>query len=70
MIQAVLDVSEFSVKFDVVRFIRIFIYHILFFYVGPFMLPLVYLFDSNGLVKNMGFWIGTSVKFPFFLQYT
>ena len=70
MIQAVLDVSEFSVKFDVVRFIRIFIYHILFFYVGPFILPLVSLFDSNGLVRNMGFWLSKSVTFSFFLQYT
>jgi flagellar biosynthesis protein FliQ len=69
VIQAVLDVSEFSVKFDVPRFIRVFIYHVLFFYLGPFMLPLISLFDSNGLVRNMGFWFRKSLLFSFVLQY-
>ena len=69
MIQAVLDVSEFSVKFDVPRFIRVFIYHVLFFYLGPFMLPLISLFDSSSLVRNMGFWFRKSLLFSFVLQY-
>jgi hypothetical protein len=69
MIAAVLDVSEFTVTFNIMRFIRIFIYHLLFFYIGPFMLPLTFLIDSTGLAGNMGFWVKTSTVRVYVIQH-
>ena len=52
----ILDISEYSTKFHVMRFIRIFFYHIIFWYCGPLIVvPLVAIFDSYALSFNMGF---------------
>ena len=64
VVSKVLDMSEFSTKFNVKRFIRVIIYHILFWYFGALVVvPIVYIFDSLGLSQNMGFWFGTKDKF-------
>jgi hypothetical protein len=66
VVSKVLDISEFSTKFNVSRFIRVILYHILFWYFGAFIVvPLMCLFDSLGLSQNMGFWFGTKDKFIF-----
>jgi len=60
VVSKVLDMSEFSTKFNVTRFIRVIIYHQLYWFTGPIVvIPLITLFDSFGLSKNMGFWFGT-----------
>ena len=57
VVSKVLDISEFSTKFNVSRFIRVIIYHFLFWYFGPLVVvPLICIFDSYGLSQNMGFW--------------
>jgi len=63
VVSKVLDISEFSTKFNVPRFIRVILYHILFWYFGNFVVVfLMFLFDSVGLCQNMGFWFGTKDK--------
>ncbi len=69
VVAKVLDISEFSTDFNTVRFLRIFVYHIIFWYVGPLVVPLVWLFDSYTLNLNMAFWFGTNEKFALFIQY-
>ncbi len=50
LISKVLDVSEYSTKFHIGRFFRIFIYHLIYWYFGPLLtVPLVIVFDSMAL---------------------
>lgn len=56
VIMAVSDVSEFKVNFKVVRFLKVFLYHIVHFTLGPLCVIPIVIFDSAGLAKNSGFW--------------
>lgn len=69
LISKVLDVSEYSTKFHVWRFFRIFIYHLFYWYLGPIVtVPVVSIFDSFAFSKNMGFMIGSNDKFSLVAQ--
>ncbi|CDW79246.1 UNKNOWN [Stylonychia lemnae] len=56
LVSKVIDISEFIVKFNVGRFIRIYVYHLLFWYLGLFSVPIITLFEGMQLVSNMQFW--------------
>ncbi len=69
VISKVLDVSEYSTKFHVWRFVRIFIYHLFFWYLGPLVtVPVVSIIDSVAFSKNMSFMIGSKDKFSLVIQ--
>lgn len=63
-----LDISEYQVTFKVGRFIRLFIYHVLSFVMGPFVTLLIMTFDSIGLAENTAFWVKTSMMGSFITQ--
>lgn len=66
----ILDVSEYSVNFNVARFFKIFIYHLLFFVFGPLVVPVVIIFDSLKMANNMSFWFGGSHRNSLVIQYS
>ncbi len=69
VVAKVLDISEFSTNFNTTRFIRVIIYHLLYFFFGPLIVvPIISFFDSFSLTQNMGFWFGTNDKFSFVAQ--
>ena len=49
------EISEFKVEFKVSRFLRLFIYHVLFFIIGPIVTFVIGIFDSFPLARNTGF---------------
>eukprot|EP00347_Sterkiella_histriomuscorum_P022734 403337362 len=63
-----IDISEYLVTFHLGRFIRIFIYHYFYFYLGVMIVPIIRLFDSMSLANNMQFWFKTAAKSGFILQ--
>ena len=62
------DISEFKVKLKLGRLIKLFVYHILYFIIGPFVTLVVGTFDSFSLAKNAGFSPFTSQWRIFLLQ--
>jgi hypothetical protein len=66
-VQEVLDISEYSVKFNVPRFIKMLIYHLLNFMIGPLLIPIILVIDTVGLAKNMSFIYSAETKAPFIL---
>jgi hypothetical protein len=51
----VVEVEEYEIKFNFGRAFKLFIYHLLFFILGPFFsLPLIF-FEGYQFVKNLGF---------------
>ncbi len=61
VLNSILETTEATVDFNVARFLRVFIYHLLFFYFGFLTVPFILIFDSLGLASNMGFWFKTSI---------
>ena len=59
LVHKVLDFSEYMVDFNFGRFFRTFLYHYIYFYFGMLSTPLVLIFDTIGLARNMSFWFGT-----------
>ena len=45
VLDTILETSEATAEFSIARFLRAFLYHILFFYFGPFMVPLILIWD-------------------------
>ena len=68
MITKIVDISEYKVEFKVGRFFKMFVYHILFFIIGPLVTLLMGIFDSFSLANNACFSPFTNQKFIFFLQ--
>ncbi len=62
VLNTIMETSEATAEFSIARFIRAFIYHIMFFYCGPFMVPVILIWDKLGLAANMGFWWTTSIR--------
>jgi hypothetical protein len=58
MLKNVVNASEFIVKFNIKIFLKMWLYHILFFYFGFFSLVVIIPVDTVALAKNMGFWFG------------
>ena len=54
--------SEYAIEFNVPRFLLLFLYHIMFFVLGPFSLPFIILTSSKGFAANMGFWMSPKSK--------
>ena len=68
LVQNLVDISEFKVEFRVGRFLRLFVYHILYFIIGPLSSLFCIIFDTIGLAGNAAFWPKTSVLSVFFFQ--
>lgn len=59
--QKLVTVSEYLVSFKIGRFIKFWIYHLLFYYTGFFSIIPITLIDSFSLAKNMHFtWLSSS----------
>lgn len=56
MMKKLVNISEYTVKFHVVNFIKVFIYHLIFHFFGPLVCVVIPIFDSFGMVRNMMFW--------------
>lgn len=69
IMKKIVSVSEYIVTFNVKRFIKIFIYHLLFFYIGPLVVPLVIILDNKQFACNMAFWLPTHLMPSFIVQY-
>ena len=68
LVQNLVDISEFKVEFRVGRFLRLFVYHILYFIIGPLSSLFCIIFDTIGLAGNAAFWPKTSMLSVFFFQ--
>lgn len=64
----IVNVSEYMIQFKVLVFLKFWIYHLLFFYVGFLSLLVITIVDSFSLVINMQFWFSSKVKATFILQ--
>jgi len=62
MLKKVVSVTEYVVNFQFKLFLKFFIYHLLFFFFGPFSCPIIMIFDTYALVNNMAFWIKAKNK--------
>ena len=69
VVSSILDISEYHVKFEVLRFLKLFLYHIMFFIFGPLTALFIAIFDTKGIVVNGAFWLTTKLRGAFFLQY-
>ena len=65
----VLDVSEYKVKFKFFRLLKYMIYHLIFFFLGPLIIPILWIFESKSMAENASFLPTKSGKSVFFLQY-
>lgn len=45
-----------KIKFNVFRFLKFFIYHMLFFFIGPLANIFILIIDGRNLIYNMSFW--------------
>lgn len=45
-----------KIKFNVFWFVKFFVYHMLFFLIGPFANFIILAIDGKNLVYNMAFW--------------
>lgn len=62
------DISEFRIRFNKLRFIKMLTYHILFFIIGPFVCLPMTIIDSWYISLNMGFNPFSKQRFIFILQ--
>jgi hypothetical protein len=69
LVSKMLDVSEYTLAFNMPRFLLLFSYHMLFFIFGPFSLPIIIGLSGKGLAENMAIYSSTSLKASFFVQY-
>lgn len=67
--QETLEKSEFLVQFDFKTFLKFFIYHFLFFFMGPFSCAIIVLFENFALINNMAFWVRAKNKKSLVTQY-
>jgi hypothetical protein len=65
MARKLVNISEYIVSFNVKNFLKFWIYHLLFFYIGLFTDILIVLVDSFSLVNNMGFMFTGALKANF-----
>ena len=65
MLGRALNVSEYIVKFNVSRFVKMFLYHLSFFYLGPFIVPIFVMIDNKFLAQNMAFIWPTKLSVTF-----
>ncbi|CDW84394.1 UNKNOWN [Stylonychia lemnae] len=68
IVAKLVDISEYIVKFHGLRFIRVLVYHFLFFYIGMLVVPLIVLFDSVQLANNFQFFVQSGNKRVFIFQ--
>eukprot|EP00347_Sterkiella_histriomuscorum_P010073 403338785 len=64
----VVNISEFQVEFKLLNFIKFMIYHLLFFYIGPFASLIVLMVDSKYIMNNISFWVTTKNVPSFIVQ--
>lgn len=50
------NISEYMVTFHVDQFMRAFLYHIIFFFFGVLVVPIICVFETPSLARNMMFW--------------
>jgi hypothetical protein len=69
IVSKIVDISEYTIEFNIPRFLLAFIYHCLFFTIGPLSLPIIIYTSSRGYAANMGFWCSSKVIFSLIMQY-
>ncbi|CDW73934.1 UNKNOWN [Stylonychia lemnae] len=55
-LKRIINISEYIVAFNVWNFTRLFFYHLIFFYIGQGVIPLIMMFDKIHLANNLSFW--------------
>ncbi|CDW84101.1 UNKNOWN [Stylonychia lemnae] len=55
-LKRIINISEYIVAFNVWNFTRLFFYHLIFFYIGQGVIPLIMMFDKIQLANNLSFW--------------
>ncbi|TNV83100.1 hypothetical protein FGO68_gene934 [Halteria grandinella] len=63
------DKNEYTTEFNLPRFLKFFIYHLVFFGFGPLTLILIRYIDSMGLAHNMGFTLSSKIVASTYFQY-
>jgi hypothetical protein len=70
LMKKLVNISEYIVTFHVGPFIKMFLYHLIFYYFGPLVLVVISIFDSTSLSRNMMFFGWTEgLKAGVFTQY-
>ena len=70
MMKKMVNISEYIVHFNVLNFLKLFLYHLIFYFAGPLVIPLIAAVDSFGMVRNMMFY-GVDIFLPaLVLQYS
>lgn len=49
------NISEYLVTFHKGPFLKMFLYHLIFYFTGPFILLVIIIFDNPSLARNMMF---------------
>jgi len=60
------DISEYNIYFNGTRFVKLFLYHLLFFYIGPIVGFIVWMIDGKGLALNTAFWYNKNMLPSFY----
>lgn len=50
------NISEYIVTFHKGPFFKMFLYHMIFYFLGPLIIPVILIFDSISLARNMMFY--------------
>ncbi|TNV83569.1 hypothetical protein FGO68_gene6211 [Halteria grandinella] len=68
MLGNMVDISEYNIYFNSTRFVRMFLYHLLLFYIGPLVGFIVWIIDGKGLALNTAFWYNKNMLPSFYQQ--
>ena len=52
----IVNISEYLVTFHTGPFLKMFLYHLIFFFTGPVIILVIIIFDSMSLARNMMFY--------------
>ena len=70
MMKKMVNISEYIVHFNVLNFLKLYFYHLVFYFLGPVVIPIATVLDSFGMVRNMMFWgLGPFAR-NFWIQYS
>eukprot|EP00347_Sterkiella_histriomuscorum_P001687 403371064 len=69
LMKKMVNISEYTVDFHLSNFIKLFLYHLVFFFFGPVILIIVPIFDSFAMARNMLFYGNGALPFFVYWQY-
>ncbi len=56
LMKKLVNISEYLVTFHIGPFIKMFLYHLIFYFTGPFIILVILTFDNISLARNMMFY--------------